>query len=98
MSKAQFWILNFLGGICALLIVGAVVFSRINTRLNDTVTQTQNREQPRFNEAQQRFIPFENLAVRVGHGSQTNALLLDLMRKHGVSVALNIGGQTKQVP
>ena len=98
MSKAQFWILNFLGGICAVLIVGAVVFSRINTRLNDTVTQTQNRLQPQLTEAQLRFIPFENLAVRVGHGAQTNAFLLDLMRKHGVSVALNIGGQTKQVP
>ncbi len=81
-----------------MLIVGVVVFSRINTRLNDTVSQTQNRLQPQLAEAQQQFIPFENLAVRVGHGAQTNAVLLNLMRKHGVSVSLNIGGQTKQVP
>ena len=98
MSKSQFWTLNFLGVICAVLIVGTVVFGRINTRLNDTVSQTQNRYQPQFNAVQQGFMPFENLAVRVGHSAQTNAILLNLMRKHGVSVALNIGGQTKHVP
>ena len=98
MSKAQFWILNVLGGISAVLIVGTVVFSRINTRLNFSVSQTQNRLQPQFTEVQQRFIPFESLAVRVGRSAQTNAVLLNLMRKHGVSVSLNIGGQTKQVP
>ena len=98
MSKAQFWILNFAGGLCALLIAGTAVFSRTNARLNDTVSQTQNRYQPQFNEVQQQFTPYEKLAVRVAVGAQTNAVLLDLMRKHGVSVTLNVGGQTKPLP
>ena len=98
MSKAQFWILNFVGGLCTLLIAGTVVFSKLNARLNDTVSQTQNRFQPQFNEVQQQFSPYEKLAVRVALGAQTNAVLLDLMRKHGVNVTLSVGGQTKPMP
>ena len=98
MSKAQFWILNFLCVICALLVVGTVLFGRINARLNDTFTQAQIRYQPQINAAQQGFTPFDNFAVRVAHSAQTNAALLNLMRKHGVNVALNIDGKIKQVP
>ena len=98
MSKAQFWILNFVGGLCALLIAGTAVFSRSNARLNDTVSQAQNQFQPQINAAQQGFAPFENFAVRVAHSAQTNATLLNLMRKHGLNVALNIDGKIKQVP
>jgi hypothetical protein len=98
MSKAQFLTLNALGGLCAVLILGTVIFTQINARLNESLARNQAIYQPRFAEAQQRLATFENLAVRIAQGAQTNAPLLDLMKRHGVSVNLKVNGQDKQVP
>ena len=81
-----------------MLILATVIFARVNTRLNDSLSQTHAAYQSRFAEAQQRLATFENLAVRVAVGAQTNAPLLDLMRRHGVSVNLKVDGRDKQVP
>jgi hypothetical protein len=94
MSKTQFGILNVVGGLCAVLILCNVVLIRLNTRLNQSLLQTQSQ----INNAQQMQTTLQNLAVRVAQAAQTDPVLRDLLKRHSLTVNLNVDGQIKQVP
>lgn len=98
MTTAQFRILNFFGGLCAVLILGGLVLDRLNNQTNQSLTAVQNQYQPQFNEVQQRFNTLQNLAVRVAVSGQTNASLRDLLAKYDLRVTLPAEGQAKRVP
>ena len=85
MSKTQFWTLNIVGGVCALLILCNVALGQLNIRLNQTVTLTQNQ----FTQAQNLHNTAQNLLTRVAQGAQTDAGLRQLLVRHDFKVTLN---------
>ena len=94
MSKTQFSILNIVGGLCAVLILCNVVLGRLNSRLNQSLLQTQSQ----LNNTQQLQATLQNLAVRIAQAAQTEPVLRDLLKRHTLQVNLNVDGQIKQVP
>jgi hypothetical protein len=94
MSKTQFGILNFVGGLCAVLILCNVVLGRLNNRLNQVLVQTQTQ----LNAAQQVQTTLQSLAMRIAQAAQTEPVLRDLLKRHDLRVSLNVDGQTKLVP
>jgi len=95
MTTMQFRILNLLGVLCAAMILTGLVLGRTNGALNESVSLTQNRFQPQFNEAQQKYGTLQNLAIRVAHGGQTNAVLKEILTKLDLQVTLPSEGQKK---
>ena len=98
MSKNQFWILNALAGICAVLFLTNIILTPLTSRLGETVTQTQGLLQSQYNEAQQKQGTLQNLAVRLAQKAQTEPALLELLRKYGVQVNLSVGANPNQQP
>jgi len=94
MSKTQFGILNVVGGLCAVLIFCNVVLGRLNSRLNQSLMQTQAQ----LNNTQQLQSTLQSLAVRIAQGAQTEPVLRDLLKRYTLQVNLNVDGQIKQVP
>ena len=94
MSKAQFWTLNVVGGICALLIVGDVLLGYSNGLLNRSVSSVQSQ----FNQAQQMQTTAQNLVVRIAQAGQRDNSLRDLLARHDFKVTLATDGQPKATP
>ncbi len=94
MSQTQFGILNVVGGLCAALILGNVVVSRLNNHLNQVLLETQTK----LNATQQVQTTLQSLAVRIAQAAQTEPVLRDLLKRHDLQVSLNVDGQTKLVP
>jgi len=84
MSKARFWTLNLVGGICGLLIATNLVLAQLNTRLNQSVNATQNQ----FNQAQQIQNTAQNLVTRIAEVGQTEPALKQLLDRHDFKVSL----------
>jgi hypothetical protein len=91
MSKAQFWILNVVGGICALLILGDVLLGYFNGLLNRSVSNVQSQ----FNQAQQMQNTAQNLVVRIAQAGQRDTILRDLLVRHDFKVSLPAEPQAK---
>ncbi len=85
MSRTQFWILNLVGGLCALLILSNVVLALLNQRLNRSVTATQNQ----FSHAQQLQSTTENLLTRMAQAGRDEPSLRELLRRHDFDVNVN---------
>ena len=94
MSKTQFGIMNVVGGLCAVLILSNVVLSRLNSRLNQVLVQTQSQ----LNSAQQLQTTLQSLVMRIAQAAQTEPVLRDLLKRHDLQVNLNVDGQSKLVP
>jgi hypothetical protein len=84
-SRAQFIVLNVVGGLCAVFIVCDLVLGVLNGRLNRSVAETQNR----FGQAQQLHKTAENVLVRVAELGRTDPALRDLLARHKFQVNLN---------
>ena len=93
-SKTQFWILNCVGGVCALLILVGLVMVPLNQRLNKSVVATQNQ----FNQAQQLQTTAQNLILRIAQAGQTESSLRDLLARHDFKVNLNSETQPNPNP
>jgi hypothetical protein len=94
MSKRQFWILNLVGGLCALVLLGNLVLALLNKRLNQSVLATQAR----FNQAQQLQTTAENLLVRIAQSGQNEPSLKALLVRHDFQVNLSEARQTSPKP
>lgn len=78
MSKWQFWALNVIGGLTALLIVTNLFLAIGNNRLNREILEGQNQA----NRAQMVRNTFENLAQRINQFSDKEPALKALLQKH----------------
>ena len=85
MSKAQFWLLNFVGGAGAVLLLGNVLFVRLNERVIRELEATRAR----VNRAQQIRNTAQNLIVRIAQAGQTEPALKDLLVRHELRVDLD---------
>ena len=85
MSKEQFWALNVVGGVCALLLFINLVLGRLNEQSNQALGLTQQQ----LNRAQQMQTTIQNLAVRVAQSGQTNAALAAVLKRQDLKVSLN---------
>jgi hypothetical protein len=85
MSKEQFWTLNVVGGVCALLLLINLVLGRLNDQSNRELVDNQNQ----LNRAQQMQTTIQNLAVRVAQAGQTNAALAAVLKRQDLKVTLN---------
>ncbi len=77
MSKLQFWTLNIVGGVCALLILCNLALGQMDLRLNKSVVATQNQ----FNQAQRLQNTAQNLIGRIAQAGQSDAALRQLLAK-----------------
>lgn len=94
MSKAQFWLLNFVGGVCAVLLLGNVIFVRLNERTIRELEATQTR----INRAQQIQNTAQNLIVRIAQAAQTEPALKVLLARHELKVKLDNEPTTRPAP
>jgi hypothetical protein len=85
MSKEQFWILNVVGGVCALLLLINLILGRLNEQTNQELMRTQNQ----LNRAQQLQTTIQNLAVRVAQAGQTDPALAAVLTRQDLKVTLN---------
>lgn len=85
MSKAQFWILNLIGGVCAALLLCNMILARANERLNRSLVQTQAH----LARAQELQNTAQNLIVRTAQRAQTDEALAALLGRHEFQVTLN---------
>jgi len=94
MSRAQFMVLNVVGGACGLLIVCDLVLGHLNGRLNQSVLATRNQ----FGQAQQIQNTAQNLVMRLAQAGQTDPALRDLLVRHDFNINLNTNSQTQPSP
>jgi hypothetical protein len=94
MSRAQFIVLNLVGGACGLLIVCVVVLGYFNARLNQSVLVTRNQ----FSQAQQVQNTAQNLVLRIAQAGQADPALRELLEKHKFQVNQNTNTQTRPSP
>lgn len=85
MSKEQFWTLNAVAGVCAVLLLLNLILGQLNERTNRDLILNQNR----INRAQQMQQTIQNLAVRIAHSGVTNPALNDVLGRHDLKVTLN---------
>jgi hypothetical protein len=94
MNKTQYTALNLVGGACAVLILCNLALGRLNTRLNQSVAETQGQ----FNQAQQIQNTAQNLVVRIAQVGQTEPALKALLAKHDFNVTLNTNTPARPTP
>lgn len=82
MSKTKFWILNLVGGVCALLLAANLLFAHLNERAGRALTETQQQ----LNRAQQVQNTMKNFAVRIAQAGQKDRALRDLLARHELRV------------
>ena len=84
MSKQQFWTLNVVGGICALLIAINLLLGQMDVRLNKVVVGKQNQ----FENAQRLRNTAQSLIMRIAQTGQSDAALNQLLIRHDFRVNL----------
>jgi hypothetical protein len=94
MNKLQFTVLNIVGAICGLLIIGDLALGFLNSRLNGQVAGMQAQ----FNQAQQIQNTAQNLVTRLAQASQTEAALQELLVRHDIKPNVNTNAPTSAKP
>jgi hypothetical protein len=94
MSKTQYWILNIVGGGCALLLLANLVLGQLNESSGQGLNATQNE----LNRAQQVQNTIQNLVVRIAQAGQTEPVLRDLLTRQDLKVNLNESAPAKPAP
>jgi hypothetical protein len=92
MSTTKFWILNFAGGLCALLIG----INLLLQRQNENATRALGEQQAVINRAQQIQKTAQNLIVRIAQAAQKDAVLRELMTRQDLKV--NFTGENQAKP
>lgn len=85
MSKQQFWILNVVGGVCALLLLINLVLGR----LNEQSAKTYGLKQNQLNRAQQMQQTIQSLAFRVAQAGRSEPVFQALLVRQDLRVTLN---------
>ena len=88
MSKTQFWILNVIGGVCALLIPLNLLLTDQNERSGQVVMTTQQATQNEVGRAQQIQNTMQNLVMRIYQAGQSDMSLSNLLVRHDFKVNL----------
>lgn len=90
MSKEQFWTLNGVGGVCALLLLINLILGRLNEQSNRQLLENQGL----LNRAQQLQTTIQNLAARIAEAGQTDPALNAVLVRQGITFN-KPDGQTK---
>ena len=94
MSKTKFWILNLVGGACALLIACDLWLARANTREGQFLSARQSE----IARAQQVQNTMRNLAFRIAHDAETDASLKDLLKRQELKVTFDNPTEARKTP
>jgi hypothetical protein len=94
MTKPQFWALNIISFVLAILLLAQFALDGSNQKL---VTEVNNRQAVVKN-AQQLEPVLDQLAKRIAHDSDTNAALRNLLVKYDMHVTLEVDGKQKKYP
>jgi len=94
MSRTQFCILNFIGGLCAALILANLAMATANGRLNRSVAVTQGR----FTQAQQIQNTTLSLVQRVAQAGHSEPVLRELLVRHDFTMDTNSASPPKPAP
>ena len=94
MNKLQFWALNVVSLLLAMLLLGHSIFVRHNNRLG----QALERDRAIITKAQQCEGVLDQLAKRVAKGSDTDPQLKQILVKYGLKVTLEVDGKKKSYP
>jgi hypothetical protein len=94
MTKPQFWALNIICFVLAILLLAQFALDGSNQKL---VTEVNNRQAVVKN-AQQLEPVLDQLAKRIAHDSDTNAALRNLLVKYDMHVTLEVDGKQKKYP
>jgi len=84
MTKEQFWTLNVVGGICALLRLINLVLGRLIDQSNQTLMLTQQQ----LERAAQMQKTIQNLAVRIAQGGRTGPAMRAVLTRQDLKVTL----------
>jgi hypothetical protein len=87
-------VLNLVGGVCGLLIVGDLVLGLLNGRLSQKAGDARDQ----FSQAQRVQETAQNLVLRVARAGQSDPVLRDLLAKHDFKVSMNTNSQAKPTP
>ena len=94
MNKLQFWALNVVSLILAMLLLGHFFFVRRNNRLG----QALERDRATITRAQQLEGVLDQLAKRIAKGSDIDPKLKQILVKYGLNVTLDVDGKKKSYP
>ena len=94
MNKLQFWALNGVSLILAILLLGHFFFARHNNRLGHAL----DRDRAAINNARQLEGVLDQLAKRIAKGSDTDPNLKQILIKYGLNVTLEVDGKKKSYP
>ncbi|PWU10561.1 MAG: hypothetical protein C5B50_25160 [Verrucomicrobia bacterium] len=86
MSKNEYWILNIVGGVCAVLMVVVLVLGYMNEGLNQSAVAGQNM----LNKAQQAQSKAQTILGRVFQDSQKEPALADLLLRYDFRFGTNL--------
>ena len=94
MSKKQFWTLNLVGSLCALLILSTIVLGEVNGQLNERAMGLQSQ----FNQAQQVRGTAQNLVSRIFQIAPKEPALQQLLERHQIKYTPPEPAGTKPAP
>lgn len=94
MSKSQYWILNFLGVILAVLLLSHYFFAKSNYQLAEDTRQGQAT----IARSRQLAVTLDQMAKRVAIGSETDPRLRQILVRYGLHVTLEKDGVKKTYP
>lgn len=101
MNRFQFWTLNFLGFVLAILLLAHYFWGRSNETVllaNEQLNQTLAREQATISAAQQVESVLGLLAKRIARGSETDPQLRNILARHALNVTLETDGTKRNYP
>ena len=95
MNKLQFWALNLLSLVLAVLLLGHYFLAQRNDQLGQALA----RDQATLNSARQQIQPlFGQLTGRIAQGAQSDPQLRNLLIKYGLGVAAETDSKQQKLP
>ena len=94
MNKLQFWALNVVSLLLAILLLCHFLFAQHNNRLG----QALDRDRTAINNANRLEGVLDQLAKRIAKGSDTDPKLKIVLVKYGLNVTLEVDGKKKTYP
>ena len=94
MNKTQYWILNGLALILAVLLMGHYFFAQSNRRMAEAT----QRGKAQIANSPQMELALDRMAKRVAIGSEIDPQLSEILIRYGLNVTVEIDGQKKTYP
>jgi hypothetical protein len=94
MNRLEFWSLN----VASLVLIGLLIAPFWLSLRNDQLISELNQERETLQKARAAEPVLDQLAKRVALGSEKDARLRELLTRSGLTVTLEVDGETKRYP